>query len=130
MPGPARGAGVGRSEPFRFGENEVTIDGQEVTPEIIPGNWKFGPNRAGSARTSLCPSDHSSAVRGSTTVAMTIIQSFVLLLLWAAALAYAAYRGYKIFITLLVRARTTQIIAAPRSRSSFAPPDLTGVDSR
>ena len=70
------------------------------------------------------------AVRGSTTVAMTIIQSFVLLLLWAAALAYAAYRGYKIFITLLVRARTTQIIAAPRSRSSFAPPDLTGVDSR
>jgi hypothetical protein len=26
MPGPARGAGVGRSEPFRFGENEVTID--------------------------------------------------------------------------------------------------------
>ena len=44
------------------------------------------------------------AVRGSTTVAMTIIQSFVLLLLWAAALAYAAYRGYMIFITLLVRA--------------------------
>lgn len=37
-------------------------------------------------------------------MAMTIIQSFVLLLLWAAALAYAVYRGYKIFITLLVRA--------------------------
>ena len=35
---------------------------------------------------------------------MTIIQSFALLLVWAALLAYAAYRGYKIFITLLVRA--------------------------
>lgn len=43
-------------------------------------------------------------LRGSAPVAMTIIQSFTLLLVWAALLAYAAYRGYKIFITLLVRA--------------------------
>ena len=108
MPGPARGAGVGRSEPFRFGENEVTIDvlgRQEVTPkEVTPEIGNSVRIAREVLRTSLCPSDHSSAVRGSTTVAMTIIQSFVLLLLWAAALAYAAYRGYKIFITLLVRA--------------------------
>ena len=53
------------------------------------------PNHSGRARVRF---------EGPRPVAMTIIQSFALLLVWAALLAYAAYRGYKIFITLLVRA--------------------------
>jgi hypothetical protein len=80
-----------------LGRQEVTP--KEVTPEI--GNSVRIAREVLERR--FVPRT-TPAVRGSTTVAMTIIQSFVLLLLWAAALAYAAYRGYKIFITLLVRA--------------------------